>query len=290
VTTNSSISNEKTAIIGGDGFIGRAFARVWPDAIATSRRTGAEQFLDLCEPDIAPLRLRETGHRRALILAADPNIARCEADPERARAINLDGTLALVDQLLAEGIEIVFTSSDYVFDGREGDYTEDSPTEPGTVYGKLKLEAEQAIRERSGGEALILRLSKIYGLERGDGTLFDEMATLLAAGEPVRAAVDQVFCPMWIEDLVTATRVLLEKDVTGTVHVCGDEAMSRYEMACSLARSMGLGSEAITPIRLDDLGLSPIRPKQTSMRNRRLREVCASPFLSIEAAVEHLHQ
>jgi dTDP-4-dehydrorhamnose reductase len=93
---------------------------------------------------------------------------------------------------------------------------------------------------------------------------------------------------MWIEDLVTATCALLEKHVTGTVHVCGDEAMSRYEMACSLARSMGLGAEAITPIRLDDLGLSPIRPKQTSMRNQLLRSHSYMLLINPEIAIRKI--
>jgi len=282
----------KTVVIGADGFIGRALHTAMnaqhPGSLGTSRRPQHldRAFLDLTAPDIGPLRLRQSGHQRALILAAEPNIARCQNNPEASRALNVTGTLALVDQLLSEGIRPVFFSSDYVFDGFTGNYREDQACVPSTLYGQQKLEVERAITEKSAGKALILRLSKIYSLHKGDGILLDEMAALFAAGQVVRAAGDQVFNPMYLDDLVAVVCFLLETDTKGVLHVCGDEAQSRYHMASALVQAMGADPALLQRISLDDLGLNPIRPKRTSMSNARLRALYHKPMTRITTYVK----
>ncbi|CAM2067444.1 Sugar nucleotide-binding protein [Sulfidibacter corallicola] len=279
-------------VIGGDGFVGRAMIRqyrLWNVKCAgTSRRMNPAPdlaFLDLAEPNLSAVVPDLERFQDAVIVAAEANVGRCERDPERSYQINVRGTLQLVDQLITAGIRPVFSSSDSVFAGVEGNYTEEDIPEPVIHYGHQKLETEREILARTGGAGLVLRYSKIYSLEKGDGSILDEMATMFACGKQVKAATDQIFCPLLREDLIRIVATLQVADARGLVHVCGDEAWSRYDIACRLAEAMALDpAECVLPISLSDLGLE--RPKNIAMINRRMRSYYREPMMTIEDAVK----
>lgn len=265
-------------LVSGDGLIGSWCHRLAADmdipVLASSRRPDAQDRLHIDLEDSNPLpddpRLQNLGN--ALLLAAEANIARCEQDQTRSYQVNVTGLLRLAQQLTDRGVRIIFASTDYVYPDGTGLYREDQAGDPTTAYGRQKLEAEEGLRDITDDSALILRLSKIYTLEHGDGSLFDEMAAKLARGEAVKAAVDQVFCPLWIEDLVQLITILVRHGVHGPINVCGDEAWPRYKMALKLALAMGVDPDLVQPIALDDLNLTPARPRNTSMSNTLMRK------------------
>ena len=177
----------KTAVIGASGFVGhhllRAYRQVFPDCVGTAfsnLQPGLTPF-DIQEPDLASLRLEETGHRAVLIASAKPNIEFCERERSLAYAVNVRGTLKLIRQIARCSLQLIFLSSDYVFEGTDGDYDDDAETEPTTEYGRQKVLVEEEIPARTDNY-VILRISKEFGLQKNDGTLLDEMACTLAAG------------------------------------------------------------------------------------------------------------
>ncbi len=282
----------KTAIIGATGFLGRNFLSpyrsLWPDCIATSRREAGEniQFLDLASPDISSLRLAETGHKEALILAGVTKVEMCEQNKEVTRKINVDGTLELIRQLVSEGIKPIFFSSDYVFDGSKAPYHDSDSTNPVTEYGKQKAEVERRICEIIPGNHLIIRLSKVFGLKKGDGTLFDEMAKILRSGGILRAAFDQVFCPTYVSDVLRAVLLLQSGKANGIVHVCPPEAWSRYNLAVALAKAMRIEAGKVCRISIDEISVSCKRPKNTSMTCSALLTGEGFSFTPIAACID----
>jgi dTDP-4-dehydrorhamnose reductase len=261
------------AVVGATGYLGRALHRAAREggrsAFGSSRRDDALPVLDLRAPDIDGLELAASGHTHAAIAAGVTVVADCERDPEGAWAVNVDGPLELARQLELEGIVPILFSSDYVFDGREGAYDEDAETAPTTEYGRQKAALEAGVRERHPG-ALVIRLGKVYGTSRGEGTLLDEMAATLAAGRTLRAAADQVMTPVLLADAVAATLALATCGAAGVVNVCGPEVWSRAELAHALAASMRVESALVETIALDDLDEGFVRPKRTDMVARRL--------------------
>ncbi|MBF0553131.1 MAG: sugar nucleotide-binding protein [Nitrospirae bacterium] len=274
----------KTVIIGAGGFIGRhflnAYRQTYSDLAGTTR---AE--LDLLNPDIRSLRLSENNYKEALILAAIPNIDRCELEKELSKKVNVTGTLQLIRQLTDEGIKPVFTSSDYVFGSNAGNYRDDSPLCPNTEYGRQKAEVESKIGEITKGNHLIIRLSKVYSHVKGDGSLIDAMASALAQGKTVRAAYDQVFCPACIDDVIEVTGILQGDGITGAVNLCPSKVVSRYDIAMALAEKMGIDAAHIEKISLDDMGFRVKRPKNTSMSNVRLTGLANDAFIDIYESV-----
>jgi dTDP-4-dehydrorhamnose reductase len=271
----------KTAVIGAGGYLGRhllaACRAVYPDAVGADV-TGPWERLDLAAPDVRPLRLRESGHEYAIIAAAVTGLARCEQNKDFTRARNVTGTLELARQLTEEGVTPIFFSTDNVFDGREGAYPDEAPTNPLNEYGAQKAEVERRLPDVCRGRYLILRLGKVFGLARGDRTLLDEMADRLTKGQDVAAASDQVFCQLWVGDLLQAAQGLQAAGATGLFNVCGPEVWSRFDLARALASALGADPSRVKRISLDDLHEPFRRPKRTDLICRRLHAAIHMEF------------
>lgn len=291
---NLSENLPKTAIIGAYGFIGsyflKAYRNIFPDCIGTARKPKGGNILpfDLLSPNITPLRLAETNHKEALVLAGVTKISECEKNREITWKVNVDGTLELIRQLVSEGIKPIFTSSDYVFDGYTGNYLDDTPSNPNTVYGLQKAEVEARISEICNGRYLIIRPGKTFSLKKGDGSLLDEMASILAKGRTIRAAYDQIFCPIFISDLIEAVAALQVHGASGKINVCSTEAWSRYDMALEMAKAMEFDSRMVHRISLDEIEFGRIRPKNTSMEIERLTRETKCKFTPISDCIEHV--
>lgn len=260
---------EKTAVIGRGGYIGRhmhmAYRRFHPGCVGTTH----EEF-DLETSDVHSLRLKETGHNAVLIAAGLTRIQQCEEDQARSSRINVEGTWRLIEGLLAQGVLPIFLSSDYVFgQGDKEDHADDATPTPNTAYGRQKSEIEKALRE-SGRPFLVVRLSKVFDVRRGSGTLLDEAAQQLSADRPCSAAFDQVFCPTHIEDVVNGVVTLQKFRLRGVVNLASPESWSRYELMVELARRLGKSADLVRRISLDDVFRDPKRPKCTALTCTRL--------------------
>ena len=149
--------------------------------------------LDLADAAVAPQRLHARLDQLAPQVIVNPAaytaVDKAESEPERAHAINAVAPGELARWCAANSALLVHYSTDYVFDGtREGRYREDDPTEPANVYGRTKLEGEQAI-QASGCAHLILRTSWVYSL-RG-GNFLRTMVRLAASRDHLRIVADQ---------------------------------------------------------------------------------------------------
>lgn len=283
--TNPDLDGTGVLIVGASGFIGSHLARSLRGAISLSRND-----LDLRAPDLKTLARRDidlSSIHTGIIAAAVSRISACEDDPQGTREANVLGTLDLAHQFAAKGVKTIWFSSDYVFDGKQGGYADDAPANPVTQYGSQKAEVELELGRATGGNCLILRLCKTYGLTAGDGTLLDEMLALLTQGRPVRAATDQIFNPTCICDVVRAVHELSSSQF-GMLNCCAPIVMSRYDIARAAARAVGADASLVRAITLDELQESFSRPKNTSMLTSAALEHIN--FINIDASVEHLAQ
>ena len=280
----------KTAIIGASGFIGshliKKYKSKYPDCIGTSFSSDVTNLLkfDLRNPNIKPLDLERTGHKAVIITSYKSNISYCENEPRKAYEVNVEGMLQLIKNLSQTSLKIIFLSSEYVFDGNQGKYSDNHPRVPNTAYGKHKKIIEDEIKNLTDN-FLVLRLSKMYGLTKGDKTIFDEAANLLNQKKEVLAASDQYFNPTFIDDLVRAIIDIQEKDLKGCINVCAPETWSRFEMWTQLAQIMNKNINLIKKIKLYDIPIMKGRPLNTSMVCNRLNQETQSMFISLKDAM-----
>jgi dTDP-4-dehydrorhamnose reductase len=278
----------KTAVVGAGGYLGHhllaAHRAVHPDTLGADV-SGPWTYLDLAAPDIRPLRLHESGYEYVIIAAAVTGLARCQQDKAYTRARNVTGTLELARQLADEGVTPVFFSTDNVFDGREGSYADDAPTNPINEYGAQKAEVERRLPEVCRGRSLVLRLGKVFGLSRGDRTLLDEMAYRLTKGQEVAAARDMIFSPVLIDDLVRAVLALQAVRATGLFNVCAPEVWARFDLAQAVARALAVDQALVRDISLDDLKEPFGRPKRGDLVCGRLRSTVDMEFRPMSACI-----
>ena len=281
----------KTAIIGASGFIGNhlinKYKSKYPDCIGTTFSSDKKNLLkfDLKNPDIKPLNLERTGHKAVIITSFKANIPYCENEPNKAYKVNVEGMLQLIKNLSQTSLKIIFLSSEYVFDGNEGKYSDNHPKDPKTAYGKHKKIIEDEIKNLTDN-FLVLRLSKMYGLTRGDKTILDEAANLLNQKKEILAASDQYFNPTFIDDLVKAIIDIQEKNLKGYINVCAPETWSRFEMWTQLAQIMNKNKNLIKKIKLYDIPIMKGRPLNTSMVCNRLNQETQSKFISLKDAIK----
>lgn len=284
------MSVPKTAIIGASGFIGRHLLRACrqahPDCVGTTLSRSAPGLIpfDLIAPDISKLHLEETAHQAVVIAAAQPNVSACERNPRETGAVNVDGTLSLIQQLGRASLKVVFLSSDHVFDGASGGYDDTAALNPRTEYGRQKMMVEREIPNLVK-DYLILRLSKIYGVCKGDRTLLDEMASVLSAGGEVVAARDQRFQPTLVNDIVRAVLAIQGRECRGVMNVCNPQVWSRIQIAEMLASAMGKAPSLIREVSLHDIPSMAKWPLDTTMFCSRLNREVGISFTPLQDAI-----
>lgn len=163
--------------------------------------------------------------------AAWTDVDGAERNQDAARAVNADGAGNLARAAAALEVPLLHISTDYVFDGaaplgsdgKPRPYLESDPTGPRSVYGASKLEGEQQVSAASTRHTIV-RTAWLYGV---DGKNFVEtMLRLASEREVVQVVTDQIGSPTWSGHLAPALIGLLERGVTGLVHLTGSGQVS----------------------------------------------------------------
>ncbi len=250
-TIDESANGRKILITGADGFIGSHLCSVLEkrhaltptylkDKPASLERSAC---LDVTKPDSVREIVRKVKPDIIIHLAGNKNLNYCEMNPDLVYAVNYLSTKYLVDEAEAIGARFYFISSDYVFEGTRGNYTETDETNPATIYGKHKVLSEQYIMQKSSSY-VILRTGAVYG--KG-GTFFSWIEKSLASNESIDAFVDTFFTPTYIDDVTWAFSHIIDYDLTGIFHVAGQTSLSRYEMARQIAMHMKVDPSLVKP-------------------------------------------
>lgn len=223
-----------TLVVGASGLVGFEFYRQnqeKPDWHFTYHSHQMDDFIRLDATDEAQVRSLIGKLKPSLLIlpAAMANVNRCEKERDIAWKNNV-GIVQNFLKVLDKACTIVFFSTDYLFDGKEGPYSEDAPPRPLNYYGQLKLECERAI-EQSGHPYLIIRTTGIFGWEMQRKNFMYRVLDTLGSGKELVIPNDQWANPVYVKDLVGAVLQLLEKKQAGIFHVSGPEWMPRDKLA-----------------------------------------------------------
>lgn len=201
--------------------------------------------------------------------AAMANVEECEKNPEAAWRINTDVSRKLAAFCTESEIELVHISTDAVFDGKMGGYTEEDLPNPLSMYAATKLEAEQEVLRENPG-ALVLRVN-FYGFSlSGTRSLAEFFLENLTTGKMVNGFVDAMFCPLYVMDLVDMIFQMIDKKLSGLYHVVSPESLSKYTFGLRIADKFGLDKELIQPISVHESGLSAKRSPRLTLSIEKL--------------------
>jgi dTDP-4-dehydrorhamnose reductase len=201
-----------------------------------------------------------------LHVGAYTNVDGAEREPDRARAVNVQGTTFVARAAQALRARLLYVSTDYVFDGeKRSPYTENDKPHPINHYGLSKYEGEQAALTLCGN-TLIVRTAWLYG---DAGKNFVKTIIRLANEKPeLEVVADQRGCPTYANDLAQAIQQLLGSDMQGVCHVTNSGDCTWHEFAEAIVRQMGL-STVVRPITTAQAGRLARRPAYSVLSQER---------------------
>jgi dTDP-4-dehydrorhamnose reductase len=242
-------------ITGATGQLGLALQRVLADHELTAP---PEAEADITQAAIVE-RIAASRPDVVIHAAAYTDVDGAEADPDRAYAVNADGSRRVAQAAAKSGARMIAISTDYVYDGaKTTPYREDDPVAPLGVYGASKLAGERETLAAKP-DAVILRTAWLYG----EGKNFVRTILRVAAErDELRIVSDQVGSPTWAEDLARAVRAVLDVRATGIYHAVNSGSCSWHEFAVTILRSAGLERRVI-PISTAELARPAKRPARS---------------------------
>lgn len=227
------VEPNRLLVTGGGGQVGRAFARLAPQAVVLDRAS-----LDVTDRGGVLECLQ--GYRPEVVVnaAVYSKVDDAEKDSAAAMAINADAVANLANACDRIGALLVQISTDYVFDGNKKEpYVEDDEPAPLSVYGRTKLAGEE---EAKSVTHLIVRTSWVFG----DGRNFVRTIRAAAAAKPSLDVVDDQWGrPTYAVDLARGLLDLIDRDARGIYHLsAGGEPTTWARLAETIVAFAGLQS------------------------------------------------
>jgi dTDP-4-dehydrorhamnose reductase len=215
--------------------------------------------------------------------AAIANIDYCENNRETAESINYIATKNISAICNDINAKLIFCSTDTVFDGRKGFYTEEDLPNGVNYYADTKIRAEQAVMA-ANPRNVVARLALVMGLPlMGKGNSFlADMIEKLGKEEELKFAVNEIRTPIDVTTLGAALLELATSQFQGLIHLAGNTRINRYEMARQIAFFAGFPDKNIMAINSKALQGRAPRPDDASLDNSKARTTLQTPMLSLQ--------
>lgn len=197
--------------------------------------------------------------------AAMTNVDQCEMDHAGCDKLNIQATQILWDAAKKIDAHFQLLSTDFVFDGKKGNYTETDQPNPLSYYGNSKYKAEQILQQDSNTNWSIARTIIVYGkgnnLSRSNIVLWAK--TALEKGEDLKIVADQFRAPTWADDLAWGCLEVIRRKKTGIFHLCGPVTFSIFELVERIAKYYDYSTKCLNQISSLSLNQPAKRPPKT---------------------------
>jgi len=217
--------------------------------------------------------------------AANPNVEYCEEHPEVTWPVNVEGSKNLIETARDIGAKFVFFSSDYVFDGTNGPYSEEDIPNPINEYGSQKLAVETLIKN-SLDNYLIIRITVVYGWDPHSKNFVMGLIKNLKNNNVMKVPSDQIGSPSYVKNIVQVVKELIESDKTGLYHVAGTDLMDRYTFAKNVAEIFDLDETLLMPVTTNLLGQKAKRPLNAGMKVDKVLKDVSIKLMSVREGLE----
>lgn len=267
----------RVLVTGSSGLLGLTLIEVFNNSheviptFATKRVFEQALHMDICDEEEVRRVLRQVRPEVIVHAAAMTDVDGCEVDRECAWLTNVVGTENLAKEARELGCKLIYISTDYVFDGKKGMYTEEDKPNPINYYGLTKLEGEKKVMEHCE-DYLIIRTSGLYGWHPYRQNFVTWLIKELEAGKVVKVVEDQYYSPTYTAELAKILLKVVNRDEQGLIHVAG-ERLSRLELAGLVAVVFGLDSTHILPVSREAIGWRANRPRDSSLNTSKLKKL-----------------
>jgi dTDP-4-dehydrorhamnose reductase len=224
--------------------------------------------------------------------AAETNVDLCEKEPLHAYKVNVEATRNLAIASQKAKAKTIYISTDYVFDGNKGNYTEIDKTNPVNTYGQTKFQGEQEIKKHCKNH-LILRTSVNFGVHLVKQSYATWVIKSLEQSKKIKVAKDHFNTPTLTDNLADVINEAVETSLEGLYHASGTERISRYEFALKIANKFSLPKHLIEPVEMEELKNHQIwtanRPSDSSLNTDKIRREIRTRIFNIDTALETMY-
>lgn len=258
----------KIAIIGASGFLG-SYLFSYLSSLNKYEVTGttfSKNKKELVKLDITSYSeinqfLKKNNPDLIIFLSGNKSVSYCEKNPEEAYKINVKPLEYFLQIIKSANIstKLIYISSDYVFDGKKGNYLDSDPVNPKTVYGKTKAEAERMIL-KSNSNYLIVRTSAVISQK---STFTSFLLTHLKNNQSILMLDNSFFSPTPITFFAEVLEENFSKYSNKIIHVVPQITISRYDFAKKIAKVLSLNESLI--ISINRLSMVPHVQKNNTL-------------------------
>jgi len=240
-----------------------------PDTIG-----GTFYQLDITDRESLLKLVKEVKPRVVVHTAAFTNVDGCETERELAWQVNVGGTANVAQACREIGAKLVHISSDYIFDGKSGPYSEDDQPHPISYYGLTKWESERKVQSILE-DYVIARTTILYGYAPYVRPNFVTWTIqMLRQGKRIKVVTDQVGSPTLADNLARMIIRAIELDKRGVYNMVGGECIDRYSFSLKIAKHFDLDPSLIEPVTTDRLQQTAPRPLRAGLKmERTVREL-----------------
>jgi len=222
--------------------------------------------------------------------AAETNVDKCETDRKLAWSVNAEGTRNIAEACGKIGAKLVYVSTDYVFDGKKGLYSENDEANPVNYYGVTKLEGERFVRELCE-DFIIVRTSVLYGWHPNRANFVTWVVDSLRNGKAISVAEDHHNSPTLADSLAEMIVEIVGVDATGVYHLAGSERISRCDFAMKIADVFGFDRSLVTPVKMENLKVWVAkRPRDSSLSVDKVKHELKACLLDVREGLHRMQQ
>lgn len=298
------MNNKRILITGSNGLLGQKLTDLYlktKDIEMFASATGPNRHpvkqgyhyveLDICNTVQVNEVITKVKPHVIINTAAKTNVDDCETDHHGCDALNIYAVENLAKAAKNVNARLIHISTDFIFDGTAGPYSEDDLPNPLSYYGKSKLEGEKRVMAYAGKWA-ILRTVLVYGLvhdmSRTNIVLWAKNA--LQSHKHISVVDDQYRTPTLAEDLAMGCRLAEQHEAQGIFNISGKDLMNIYELVQRVALKYNLSMEQVTKVKSDTLNQPAKRPPFTGFKlDKAMTQLGYQPH-SFEEGMDILEQ
>jgi dTDP-4-dehydrorhamnose reductase len=278
----------KILITGANGLLGQKLVEMLgqkPDWIVLATGRGecriaslpanvAYSTCDISSEESVNQIFKEFGPTTVLHTAAMTNVDECELHPEACHLQNVTASRHIIRACEESGSHLIHLSTDFIFDGEAGPYSEEDVPNPISIYGHSKLEAEELVLKASCPWSIV-RTVLVYGIAPGlsRSNIILWVKASLEQGKEIQVVDDQFRTPTLAEDLASGCLLIAAQKATGIFNISGKDFLTPYDMALQTADFFSLDKSLIKRATAATFSQPAKRPPRTGFNISKAEKI-----------------
>ena len=208
----------------------------------------------------------------------------CEKNPKHALNVNAYGAENVAKACKKYNTKLIHISTDSVFNGKKGMYTESDKLEPKNEYARTKKIGEELVRKTLDNHIIIR--TNFYGKNENGNNLFDWILNSLENNEKITGFSDVIFNPLEINNLCSMIIELISSKFLGTIHLTSNEIFSKFEFCKKIAFYLEYPEELVKKGISTNANLIAKRPLNTTLSNKLSKTILKTKQITLQTFLE----